>query len=202
MVIRELRFAFRATAVLLALLASNQDLSVAADDPSHPAQPTADNDELVRVAAVQTKPRLIDWRVRDPQQVLAAVDENLVALEAIIDKAGEMNCDVLAFPEDTLGLLNWFGMNEQLAKEVLPTAVARMIDRLGRAAAAHEMYLVVCSDFTESDGATYNTAFFLDRAQAATARASSTFSVPLPSSSRVVPPQAGQRSDAGRRSPQ
>ncbi len=164
MVIRELRIAFRATAVLLALLASNQNLSVAADDPSHPAQPTADNDELVRVAAVQTKPRLIDWRVRDPQQVLAAVDENLVALEAIIDKAGEMNCDVLAFPEDTLGLLNWFGMNEQLAKEVLPTAVARMIDRLGRAAAAHEMYLVVCSDFTESDGATYNTAFFLDRA--------------------------------------
>ena len=34
---------------------------------------------------------------------------------------------------------------------------------LGSAAARHKMYLVVCSDFTESDGATYNTAFLLGR---------------------------------------
>ena len=38
-----------------------------------------------------------------------------------------------------------------------------MIERLGSAARRHKMYLVVCSDFTESDGATYNTAFLLGR---------------------------------------
>jgi predicted amidohydrolase len=97
------------------------------------------------------------------QRVLAEVEKNLVALESIVDKAGEMKCDVLAFPEDTLGLLNWHGMNEQLAEEVLPLAVDRMMDRLGRAAAEHDMSLVLCSDFVESDGATYNTAFLLDR---------------------------------------
>lgn len=163
MVSRRQRIAIVAAAVLIALAAWQQPMAFAADDPSPSSQSSADHDELVRVAAVQTKPRLIDWRLRDPQQVLAAVDDNLVALESIIDKAGELECDVLAFPEDTLGLLNWYGMNEQLAAQVLPAAVARMIDRLGRAAAAHEMYLVLCSDCIESDGATYNTAFFLDR---------------------------------------
>ena len=66
-------------------------------------------------------------------------------------------------PEDTLGLLDWGGMNEAAAKEVLPKAVKRMLDRLGRAAAKHRMYLVVCSDLVEADGKTYNTAFFLGR---------------------------------------
>jgi len=122
-----------------------------------------DGSESVRVAAVQTKPRLIDWRIKDSGKVLAEVEKNLVALESIVDRAGRMGCDVLAFPEDTLGLLNWYGMNEALAKDVLPSAVTRMIDRLGRAAAVHDMYLVLCSDSVEQDGATYNTAFLLDR---------------------------------------
>jgi predicted amidohydrolase len=117
----------------------------------------------VRVAAVQAKRRLVDWHVQEPAEVLAAVDENLAALEKIVHSAGEQKCDVLAFPEDTLGLLNWYGMNERIAGQVLPEAVTRMLDRLGRAAASHQMYLVVCSDFIEPDGATYNTAFFLGR---------------------------------------
>jgi predicted amidohydrolase len=70
---------------------------------------------------------------------------------------------VLVLPEDTLGLLNWVGANESFAKELLPKAVARMIERLGSAAARHKMYLVVCSDLTEADGAIRNTAFLLDR---------------------------------------
>ncbi len=70
---------------------------------------------------------------------------------------------MLVFPEDTLGLLNWYGMNEDVAKDVLPDAVSRMLKRLGHAAASHQMYLVVCSDFVESDGATYNTSFLFGR---------------------------------------
>jgi predicted amidohydrolase len=133
-----------------------------------PAQPPAaaankPGAETVRIAAVQTQRRLVDWRLDDLADVLSAVDKNLAALERIVHAAGEKQCDVLAFPEDTLGLLNWYGMNEQLADRVVPVAVKRMIERLGRAAASHGMYLVVCSDFIEADGATYNTAFLLDR---------------------------------------
>src|SRR6185436_19461019 len=81
----------------------------------------------------------------------------------IVDRAGEAKCDALVLPEDTCGLLNWVGANEAQLKEVLPVAVKRMIERLGGAAARHHMYLVVCSDLTESDGETYNTAFLLGR---------------------------------------
>ncbi len=117
----------------------------------------------VRVATCQAQGRAIDWRITQASEFRAAVDKNLDALEMIIDRAGEQKCDVLALPEDTLGLLHWYGMNEPLAKQVLPDAVNRMLNRLGGAAAKHNMYLVVCSDHIEADGGTYNTAFFLGR---------------------------------------
>ena len=119
--------------------------------------------KTVRVAAAQAKRRSIDWRLKETDEVLSAVDKNLTELEKIIDHAGQQKCDALALPEDTLGLLDWYGMNKPLANQVLPAAVRRMIDRLGRAAALHGMYLIVCSDFVEADGATYNTAFLLGR---------------------------------------
>jgi predicted amidohydrolase len=117
----------------------------------------------IRVAACQAKRRSIDWRLKNPAEALAAVDKNLDELERIVHKAGDAGCDTLTLPEDTLGVLDWSGMNEAAAKAVLPEAVKRMLDRLGRAAAKHDMYLVVCSDLVEADGKTYNTAFFLGR---------------------------------------
>src|SRR3954467_10496955 len=116
----------------------------------------------VRVAAAQAARRVVDFRLK-PAGALAAVEKNLTELERVVDRAGEAKCDALVLPEDTPGLLNWVGANETLAKEVLPEAVKRMIERLGSVAARHKMYLVVCSDFIESDGATYNTAFLLGR---------------------------------------
>ncbi len=117
----------------------------------------------VRIATCQAQNRVINWRLTTGSEIMAAVDKNLDALEKIVRRAAEQNCDALALPEDTLGLINWCGMNETLSKEILPEAVRRMLDRLGRAAAEHSMYLVVCSDHIEADGATYNTAFFLGR---------------------------------------
>ena len=116
----------------------------------------------VRVAAAQAARRVIDFRLK-PDEVLAAVERNLAELERIVDRTGEAKCDVLVLPEDTPGLLNWTAANETLAKELLPKVVKRMIEHLGSAAARHRMYLVVCSDLTESDGSTYNTAFLLGR---------------------------------------
>ena len=117
---------------------------------------------FVRVGAVQTKSRAIDYR-RTSAEVLDEIDKSLAEFEQIIRKAGEAGCDALAFPEDTPGLLHWIGMNEAHVSDVLPEAVKRMLDRLGRATARHHMYLVVCSDALEPDGAVYNTAFLLGR---------------------------------------
>ena len=127
------------------------------------AEPAPPPTNTVRVATCQAQGRVIDWRITSPAEVLAAVDKNLDELEKIIDKAGQQKCDVVTLPEDTLGLLNWYSANEQLARQVLPEGVKHMLDRLGRAAARHRMYLVVCSDNIEADGGTYNTAFFLGR---------------------------------------
>src|SRR5438034_796843 len=118
--------------------------------------------KTVRVAAAQAARRVVDFRLK-PEETLAAVERNLDELAHVVDRAGQGKCDALVLPEDTPGLLNWVGANEALAKQVLPKAAKRMIDRLGSAAARHRMHLVVCSDFPESDGATYNTAFLLGR---------------------------------------
>jgi predicted amidohydrolase len=126
------------------------------------AEAGASSTNTVRIAAAQAARRVVDFRL-DPVEALTAVEMNLTELERIVDRAGKVKCDALVLPEDTPGLLNWVGANETLSKEVLPKAVKRMIERLGSAAARHRMYLVVCSDFAETDGGIYNTAFLLGR---------------------------------------
>ena len=115
-----------------------------------------------RIAAAQSKNRTIDFRLK-PAAALAQVEKSLDELEKIVARAGEVGCDALAFPEDTLGLLKWELANRAALKEVLSRAVSRMLDRLGRAAAKHRLYLVACNDTIEPDGTTHNTAFLLGR---------------------------------------
>jgi predicted amidohydrolase len=116
----------------------------------------------MRIAAAQPKNRTIDFRL-GPPEVLARVDRSLEELERLVHKAGAAGCDAMALPEDTLGLLNWEAANPRALGAVLPEAVRRMLDRLGRAAADHRMYLVLCSDAVEPDGRSFNTAFLLGR---------------------------------------
>ncbi|MCW5981710.1 MAG: carbon-nitrogen hydrolase family protein [Bryobacteraceae bacterium] len=124
------------------------------------APPAAERE--VRVCAAQPATRLIDWRLT-PAEALAEADKNLDALEGIVRRAGESRCDVLALPEDTMGLLHWETGNEASMIQVLPRAVERMLARLGRAAAAQGMYLVCSSDIADPDGTYRNAAFFLGR---------------------------------------
>jgi predicted amidohydrolase len=117
----------------------------------------------LRIAAAQPRRRSIDWHIADATTVLKQVDRSLEELAQIVDKAGEAKCAALAFPEDTLGLLDWEAAHPERLKVVLRPAVTNMLHRLGRAAAAHRMYLVACSDAFEDDAAIYNTAFLLGR---------------------------------------
>lgn len=116
----------------------------------------------VRVAAAQPRNRTFDFRLSS-EEVLARVDQSLSDLERIIEKAGQARCDVLAFPEDTLGLLNWEAAHPDELAGVLRPAVNRMLDRLGKAAESHHLYLVLCSDTMEPDGKVYNTSYLIGR---------------------------------------
>jgi predicted amidohydrolase len=126
------------------------------------AESSQSSTNRIRVAAAQAAGRVVDFRLR-ADEALAAVEKNLFELERIVERAGNARCDALVLPEDTPGMLNWVGANELLAKELLPKVTRRMLERLGAAAARHNLYLVVCSDFAESNGAIYNTAFLLGR---------------------------------------
>jgi predicted amidohydrolase len=118
---------------------------------------------MMRIGTAQPRSRLIDWRIRNCSEVLARVEQSLDELAQIVHQAGAAGCDVLALPEDTLGLGHWGAANRAALTEVLPAAVPRMLKRLGEAAAGHRMYLVCCNDTAEPDGTLHNTAFFLGR---------------------------------------
>ncbi len=116
----------------------------------------------VRVGAAQPKARLIDWKL-PPAEALERVERNLDELEALVRKAAEAGCDAVALPEDTLGTGRWEAAHRGREGELLRAAVPRMMERLGRAAASHKMYLLCCNDTVDDDGALRNTAFLLGR---------------------------------------
>jgi len=118
---------------------------------------------LMRVGTAQPQRRLIDYRLTARSEALAEVDKSLEKLEQIARKAGAAGCDALVFPEDTLGLGSWEAGNPASLQNVLPEAVKRMLERLGRVAVKHRMYVVCCSDTTDKEGNVRNTAFFLGR---------------------------------------
>jgi predicted amidohydrolase len=142
-------------AALLALLS-------ACAAPETPVPMSAAPGKTVRIGSTQPKSRVVDWRIKDPAEALARVETSLSELEGLVHKAGDAGCDVVALPEDTLGLGAWEAAHHDLVGEVLPRAVPRMLERLGRAAASHHMYLVCCNDTFEA-GNVRNTAFLLGR---------------------------------------
>jgi predicted amidohydrolase len=117
----------------------------------------------VRIAAAQPKPRLIDWRIDDPSEVLAKVDASLEELAGLVRKGAEAGADVVVLPEDTLGLGKWEAGHPQRLKDVLPQAVRRMLDRLGHEAAVHKVYVICCNDTVDDRGDERNTSFFIGR---------------------------------------
>jgi predicted amidohydrolase len=150
------------TLLALALAAASTLLTTSCAAPERPIPMSPSPGKTVRVGTLQPKSRLVDWRLKNPADVLARIEASLGDLEGLVHKAGEAGCDVVALPEDTLGLGTWEEAHPELLGELLPQAVRSMLSRLGRAAAAHRMYLVCCNDTLES-GVYHNTAFFLGR---------------------------------------
>src|SRR5204863_2175024 len=98
----------------------------------------------VRIAASQPKPRLIDWKINDAAEVLARVDRSLEELAGLVRKGAEAGADIVVLPEDTLGLGPWEAAHQDRLGDVLPAAVHKMLDRLGREAATHKVYVICC----------------------------------------------------------
>ena len=61
--------------------------------------------QTIRVAAIQTKRRAISYKVATADEALKQVRDNLDQLTALAERAAEMGCHIIAFPEDTLGTL-------------------------------------------------------------------------------------------------
>jgi predicted amidohydrolase len=134
--------------------------SAFAAPPAPPEEHKEAPKKTVRVGSVEPQNRTLDYRL-EPAEALAQVEKSLDELEKLVHKAGEAGCNVVAFPEDTLGLGKWEAGNPEARKEVLPKAAERMLDRLGRTAAKHRMYLVCANDILDGDGELRNTAFFV-----------------------------------------
>jgi len=116
----------------------------------------------IRVAAIQTKQRTIPYRVADTAEALCRADANIEELVALAERAGDMGCDIVAFPEDTLGTLEWEAGHWDDAEDLLAPAEERMLAQLGRAAKAHSMHCIVCNDCAHK-GKVYNTAILIGR---------------------------------------
>jgi predicted amidohydrolase len=121
----------------------------------------------MRIAAANTGNTLIrlmniDYGIT-AAQALDRVEWNLDLLEKMVRRAGELECDAVAFSEDTICVSPWTTAHWGELGSVLPRAVERMVSRLGAAAASHGMYLVCASDVADAAGKVRNTAFFLGR---------------------------------------
>ena len=122
-----------------------------------PARVRGAPEASMRVAAAQPRNRTIDFRLK-PAEVLAEVDRSLAELEQLVHKAGRGRLRRAGAARRTPWACS-SGRRRTRSRwaTVLPEAVRRMLDRLGKAAADHRMYLVVCNDAIETDGRAYNT---------------------------------------------
>jgi predicted amidohydrolase len=116
--------------------------------------------QTVRVAAIQAAKRSIPYTVRSPGEALAGVSRNVEALVALAEQAAGEGCQIIAFPEDTLGTLEWEAGNWERTPELLGPAEALMLRRLGEVAARRAMSVICCNDCLGERGV-YNTAILL-----------------------------------------
>ena len=116
----------------------------------------------VRVAAIQAKRRTISYKVATVEEALNQVRANLDELTLLAEQAAAMGCQIVAFPEDTLGTIEWEAGHQDEDAGLLCPAEQEMLIRFGQIAAEHGMYVICCNDCVEGDRIR-NTAILLGR---------------------------------------
>jgi len=107
--------------------------------------------ETVKVAAIQAKRRLISYKVPTVSSALVQVRASLDKLAPLAEQAATLGCDIIAFPEDTLGVIEWEAGHQGEIAEFLGPAEQEMLERFGQVAAKHGMYIICGSDTIEGD---------------------------------------------------
>lgn len=118
--------------------------------------------QTVRVAAIQAKRRTISYKVGTAAEALKQVRANLDELTTLARRAAERGCHIIAFPEDTLGTLEWEAAHWEEVAQLLRPAEQEMLARFGDVAAKHGVHLICCNDCVKG-GKVYNTAILLGR---------------------------------------
>ncbi len=117
----------------------------------------------IRVAAVQARNRTFSYTVPTVAEALDKVGENLDALISLAEAAATQGCDIIAFPEDCLGTLEWEAGHWEEVAQLLVPAEKEMLDRLGAVAARTGMAIICCND-TAAAGKVFNTAILIGAA--------------------------------------
>ena len=113
----------------------------------------------IRVAALQPKRRTLSFKLSYPE-ALEQVRRNLDELAGLAEAAARQGCQIAAFPEDTLGTLEWEAGNPGQLHAFLREAESLILERLGAVAAQHQMPIACCNDCAEGPDI-YNTAILL-----------------------------------------
>jgi len=118
--------------------------------------------ETVRVAAIQTANRTIPYSIGDAPAALDQVRDSLDALVGLAERAADDGCAVIAFPEDTLGTLEWEAGHWDGVVGLLRPVEAEMLGRFAEVARDRDVHIVCCNDLpgtTEAgEEVVYNTA--------------------------------------------
>jgi predicted amidohydrolase len=117
--------------------------------------------QTIRIAVVQTKRRTIPYKAPFKEAV-EQLHHNLDALTHLAIQASEKGCDIVAFPEDTLGTLEWEAGHWSEMTEFLDLAQREMLIRFGEVAASKGI-AIICSNDCAADAHIYNTAILLGR---------------------------------------
>ena len=118
--------------------------------------------QTIKVGAIQAKRRLISYKIPTVEAVLAEVRASMDILVPLAEKAAEMGCDIIAFPEDTPGTIVWTAGHPDEAGELLRLTEKELLTRFGEVAAKHGMYIIFGSDTVE-DGEIYCSAILIGR---------------------------------------
>jgi predicted amidohydrolase len=114
----------------------------------------------IRAAAVQAQRRTISYKVGTAEAALECVQASLDALTSLAERAAMLGCNIVAFPEDTLGTLEWEAGHWTEVQDLLVPAEQAMLSRFGEVAAKHGVSIVCCNDCVQLDEV-YNTAILI-----------------------------------------